>query len=56
MVQTFYLCVNSIDHTFIGCQFTKAFIQEVLQWLNVNNSSNFILNAEDVACSLHQTR
>ena len=47
MVQTFYLCVNSIDDTFIECQFTKAFTQEVLQWLHVNNSSNFILNAED---------
>ena len=43
---------DSIDHTFIECQFTKSFTQEVLQWLNVNNSSNFILNAEDVLFGL----
>ena len=29
---------DSIDHTFIDCQFTKSFTQEVLQWFNVNNS------------------
>ena len=34
--------------TFIECQVTKTFTQEVLQWFNENNSSNFILNAEDV--------
>jgi len=39
---------DSIDHTFIECQFTKSFTQEVLQWFNVNNSSNLILNDEDV--------
>ena len=43
---------DSIDHTFIECQFTKSFTQEVLQWFNVNNSSNFILNAEDVLFGL----
>ena len=30
----------------------KTFTQEVLQWFNVNNSSNFILNAEDVLFDL----
>ena len=43
---------DSIDHTFIECQLTKSFTQEVLQWFNVNNSSNFILNAEDVLFGL----
>ena len=38
---------DSIDHTFIECQLTKSFTQDVLQWFNVNNNSNFILNAED---------
>ena len=46
---------DSIDHTFIECQFTKSFTQhakEVLQRFNVNNSSNFILNAKDVLFGL----
>ena len=43
---------DSIDHTFIECQFTKSFTQEVLQWFNVNNSFNFNLNAEDVLFGL----
>ena len=43
---------DSIDHTFIECQFTKSFTQGVSQWFNVNNSSNFILNAEDVLFGL----
>ena len=43
---------DPIDHTFIECQFTKSFTQKVLQWFNVNNSSNFILNAEDVLFGL----
>ena len=43
---------DSIDHTFIECQVTKTFTQEVLQWFNENNSSNYILNAEDVLFGL----
>ena len=43
---------DSIDHTFIECQFTISFTQEALQWFNVNNNSNFILNAEDVLFGL----
>ena len=43
---------DSIDHTFIECQVTKTFTQEVLQWFNESNSSNFILNAEDVLFGL----
>ena len=43
---------DSIDHTFIECQFTKFFTQEVLQWFSGNNSCNFILNTEDVLFGL----
>lgn len=46
-------CVSdSIYHTFIECQFAKSFTQYVLQWFNVNNSSNFNLNAEDILFGL----
>ena len=38
---------DSIDHTFLECQFTKSFTQEVLQWFNADNNSNFNLNTED---------
>ena len=46
-----------VDYTFIECQFTKSFTQELLQWFNVNNSSNFILMLKmfSLAFSLHQT-
>ena len=44
--------LDSIDHTFIECQFTKKKKKKVLQWFNVNNCSNFILNAEDVLVGL----
>ena len=46
-----------VDYTFIECQFTKSFTQEVLQWFNVNNSSNFILMLKmfSLAFSLRQT-
>ena len=37
-----------IDRSFIRfIQFTKSFTQEVLQWFNADNNSNFNLNAED---------
>jgi len=38
---------DSIDHTFLDCQFTKSFTQEVLQWFNADNNSNFNLNTQD---------
>ena len=43
---------DPIECTFIECQFTKSYTQEVLQWFYVNNSSNFIFNAEDVLFGL----
>ena len=42
----------SIDHTFLECQFTKSFTQEVLQWFNADNNSNFNLNTEDFSFGL----
>ena len=38
---------DSVDQTFLECQFTKSFTQEVLQWFNADNNSNFNLNTED---------
>ena len=40
--------LDSIDHTFSECQFTKSFTQEVLQWFNTENDSEFNLNTEDL--------
>jgi len=42
----YYREPDSIDHTFLECQFTKSSTQEVLQWLNADNS-NFNFNTED---------
>ena len=33
-----------VDHTFLECQFTKSFTQELQQWFNADNNSNFNLN------------
>jgi len=40
--------LDSIDHTFSECQFTKFFSEEVLQWFNVENNIEFNLNIEDL--------
>ena len=40
--------LDSIDHTFSECQFTKSFTQEVLQWFNTENNSKFNPNTEDL--------
>ena len=33
--------LDSIDHTFLECQFTKSLTQDVLQWFNTENDSEF---------------
>ena len=38
---------DSIDHTFLECQFTKSFNKNVLRWFNVENNCNFNLKTED---------
>jgi len=40
--------LDSIDYTFSECQSTKSFTQEVLQWFNTENNSEFNLNIEDL--------
>jgi len=40
--------LDFIHHTFSECQFTKSFPQEVLQWFNTENNSEFNLNNEDL--------
>ena len=39
--------VDSIDHSFISCQFTVSFAQKVLQWFNTTHNSAFNLNTEE---------
>ena len=38
---------DSIDHSFISCQFTVSFTQKVLQWFNTTYNSIFNLNTEE---------
>ena len=38
---------DSIDHSFISCQFTVSFAQKVLQWLNTTHNSVLNLNTEE---------
>ena len=33
---------DSIDHTFINCQFTKSFRESVFRWFNSKNNSNLL--------------
>ena len=40
--------MDSINHTFSECQYTKSSTQEVLQWFNTENDSEFNLNTEDL--------
>ena len=40
--------LDSIGHAFSECQFTKSFTQEVLQWFNIENNSEFNPNTEDL--------
>ena len=32
---------DSIDHTFIQCQFSQHFIKKIVQWFNQTNKTNF---------------
>ena len=32
---------DSIDHTFIQCQFSQRFIKKIVQWFNQTNKTNF---------------
>ena len=38
---------DSIDHSFINCQFTRSFYQKVLQWFNATHNSTFSLTTEE---------
>ena len=40
--------LDSIDHTLSGCQSAKSSTQEVIQWLNTENNSEFNINIEDL--------
>ena len=39
---------DSIDHTFIHCQFTKRFIGTVIQWFNGSNNTYFSPTMEQI--------
>ena len=43
---------DSIDHSFINCQFTMSFTQEVLQWFNATHNSTFNPNTEEILFGL----
>ena len=32
---------DSIDHTFVDCEFVKNFVKNVINWFNAVNNSNF---------------
>ena len=38
---------DSIDHSFINCQFTRSFYQKVLQWFTTTHNSTFSLTTEE---------
>ena len=48
--------LDSIDHTFSECQFTKSFTEEVLQWFNTENNSKFNPNTEDFLFGISQVQ
>ncbi|KAK2570047.1 LINE-1 retrotransposable element ORF2 protein [Acropora cervicornis] len=38
---------DSIDHTFIQCQFSQRFIKKIVQWFNQTNKTNFNLGQRE---------
>ena len=38
---------DSIDHTFIDCEFVKSFVKNVINWFNTVNNSNFTPTIEE---------
>ena len=40
--------LDSIDHTFIYCHFTKLFSEKVVQWFNDTNGSRFAPSTEAI--------
>ena len=41
-----------IDHTFIECSFTKAFVKDVLQWFNATNACQITPTTEEMLFGL----
>ena len=39
---------DSIDHTFIQCQFSQHFIKNIVQWFNQTNRTNFNLGQREI--------
>ena len=42
---------DSIDHTFITCNFTRSFVQNVIDWFNTQNGSNFQPDTKEILFS-----
>ena len=47
---------DSIDHTYIYCQFTQQFIINIVQWFNEVNKCNFNLGLKEILFGLRNTR
>ena len=47
---------DSIDHTYIYCQFTQQFIKNIVQWFNEVNKCNFNLGLKEILFGIHNTR
>ena len=43
-----YTADDFIDHTFIECSFTKAFVKDVLQWFNATNACQITPTTEEM--------
>ena len=44
--------LDSIEHTFIECQFTKCFVRQVVNWFNTSNNANFNPVSEEILFGL----
>ena len=47
---------DSLDHTYIYCQFTQQFIKNRVQWFNEVNKCNFNLGLKEILFGIRNTR
>ena len=43
---------DSIDHTFLDCQFTSSFTCQVVGWFNATNNTSFNLEPKEIVFGL----
>ena len=44
---------DSIDHTFVHCQFSQHFIKNIVQWFNETNKTNFNPGQREILLSIN---